>query len=205
MDKISFLYLNGLGDGRQQWHGKFAMRWWDKNDTPLEHFPVDWYAEPELDQLIESITQTVDELLRTAGRVAIIGSSASGSLAINVFHANRNKDIVVINAHGRLAKVNYSPEQGMSLENRAKRSSTFYQSVERAEEAILDLTDEEKRRILVLTQLTDMVVPMETMAIPGARTHRSIAFGHSGGFLAHLMADRNMIVKFAKNAGGNHG
>lgn len=205
MNKISFLYLNGLGDGRQQWHEKLAIRLWDKSGTPLEHFPVDWYAELELDQLVESVTQKVDELLRASGRVAIIGSSASGSLAINVFHANRKKDIIVINAHGRLAKGDYSSKQGMSLENRAKRSSTFYQSVERAEAAVLDFTGEEKRKILVLTQLTDMVVPMETMAIPGARTHRSIAFGHSGGFLAHLMADRDMIVEFAKNAGDNHG
>lgn len=204
MDKTSFLYLNGLGDGRQHWHEKLAMRWWDKTGTTLEHFPVNWYAEPELDRLIESIAQKVDELLRSSGRVAIIGSSAGGSLAINVFHANRNKDIVVINAHGRLAKGDYSPEQGMSLENKAKRSTTFYESVERAEAAVLDFTDEEKRKILVLTQLTDMVVPMETMAIPGVRTHRSITFGHSGGFLSHLIVDRDMIVQFAKNAGDDH-
>jgi hypothetical protein len=198
MDKTRFLYLNGLGDGQQHWHEKLVMRWWDKHDTPLEHFSIDWYAEPELEQLVESISQRVDELLRTAGRVAIIGSSASGSLAINILRANKGKDVVVINAHGRLAKGNYSPERRMSLENRAKESTTFYQSVEQAEVIISDLTEEEKRRILVLTQLTDMVVPLETMAVPGAKTHQSIAFGHSGGFLAHLIADRDMIVEFAR-------
>lgn len=199
MKEISYIYLNGLGDGSKHWHEKLAMRWWDKNDTPLEHLPVNWYSEPDLDELVESITLRIDELLRTTGRVAIIGSSASGSLAVNLLHANKNKDVLAIIAHGRLAKGSYPSNSHMSLENRAKKSKTFYESVERAEAVIPRLSEGEKQKILVLTQLTDMVVPLETMAIPGTKMHRSLALGHSGGFLAHLIVDRDIIVDFSKS------
>lgn len=70
-----------------------------------------------------------------------------------------------------------------------------------AEANIAALSEEEKVRILVLTQMTDLVVPLETMQIPGAQTHRSFAFGHSGGFLAHIIrADRDLIINFVKYA-----
>ena len=65
------------------------------------------------------------------------------------------------------------------------------------------LTEQDKERLLILTQLTDMVVPMDTMMIDGVKQHRSLAFGHSGGFLAHLLADRNMIAEFAETRVGN--
>jgi len=199
MKEISYLYLNGLGDGSRHWHEKLAALWWDRNGTPLEHFPIDWYSEPNLDDIVESLTLRIDELLRATGRVAIIGSSASGSLAVNVLHANKGKDVLAVIAHGRLAKGNYSPANRMSLENRSKNSKTFFESVERAEATILELDENEKRKILVLTQLTDMVVPLETMTMPGVKTHRSFALGHSGGFIAHLIADRDMIVEFTRN------
>jgi hypothetical protein len=72
--------------------------------------------------------------------------------------------------------------------------------VRHAEKKVLPaLSPKDKSRILVLTQLTDMVVPLDCMGIEGVREHTSFTFGHIGGFAAHLMADRNLIVDFAKS------
>jgi hypothetical protein len=102
-----------------------------------------------------------------------------------------------------LAAGNYSEGHIMSLHRRAHMgtshpSQAFFDSVMLAEtETIPTLTAREKERILVLTQLTDLVVPLGTMAVQGARHHQSMALGHSGGFIAHLLVDRDIIAEFA--------
>ena len=89
----------------------------------------------------------------------------------------------------------------MSLGTRAEGSNLFLESVERVEKQVIpNLTTSDKDRMLVLTQLTDLIVPLDTMQIDGVQSHRSLAFGHSGGFLAHFFADRNLITKFAEAA-----
>jgi len=36
------------------------------------------------------------------------------------------------------------------------------------------------------------------MGVEGAQAHRSKTFGHTGGFVAHLLADRDIILRFAE-------
>lgn len=62
---------------------------------------------------------------------------------------------------------------------------------------IPSLTADDRKRLLVLSQLTDLVVPLECMGVEGAQAHRSKTFGHTGGFVAHLLADRDIILRFA--------
>ena len=90
----------------------------------------------------------------------------------------------------------------MSLDQRAgigteHASVSFVRSVQKAErEVVPNLSEDEKKKILNLTQLTDMVVDTKLMQLDGVKTHRSITFGHSGGYLAHLFADRDLISRF---------
>jgi len=92
----------------------------------------------------------------------------------------------------------------MSLHHKAhidtqKPSQSFFDSVTLAKTQVLPvLSDYDKKRLLILTQVTDMVVPLDCMKIEGVQEHRSLAFGHSGGFIAHLIGDRDMIADFAK-------
>lgn len=105
-------------------------------------------------------------------------------------------------AHARLREGNFAPSHRMAMRRTSpyqhfpKSSPSFYDSVKAVERAMAECGAEQKSRLLTLTQLTDLVVPVETMTIPGARSHRSIAFGHSGGALAHLTADRDIVREF---------
>lgn len=202
-DKLPTLYINGLGNGSIGAKDKLVMWWWKRIGVDFHHTQVNWYDGTSFDDRLAEIVGQADELIKQFGRVAIIGSSAGGSLALNTFFQLRNKNICVINAHGRLYVGNYTDSNRNSLYHRAhldttQPSQSFFDSVTRAEnEAMPNLTDSDKERILVLSQLTDLVVPTELMSIDGVREHRSLAFGHSGGFLAHLLADRDLIIDFA--------
>lgn len=208
-EKIGYLYINGLGDGATTLKDRVVKWWWQRKGLDIQHAHINWYDGKSLEEKLATVEQKVDEMLSNFGGVAIIGSSAGGSLAINSFYRLRDKNVCAVSTHGRLKAGDYPDSHRMSLYHRAhldtdKPSQSFFDSVTMAEtQVILSLTEQDKERLLILTQLTDMVVPMDTMMIDGVKQHRSLAFGHSGGFLAHLLADRNMIAEFAETRVGN--
>lgn len=208
-EKIGFLYINGLGDGETTLKDKVVKWWWQRAGMDIQHAHINWYDGKSLEEKLTAVEQKVDEMLSRFGGVAIIGSSAGGSLAVNSFYRLRDKNVCAVSTHGRLKAGDYPDSHRMSLYHRAhldtgKPSQSFFDSVTMAEtQAIPDLSEQDKERLLILAQLTDMVVPMETMSIEGVQQRRSIAFGHSGGFVAHLLADRNTIAEFAETRVGN--
>lgn len=197
------LYINGLGDGSIGVKDRLVMAWWKHAGVDFHHAQVNWYDGTSFDDRLAEIVGQANELIKQFGRAAVIGSSAGGSLALNTFFQLRDRNICVINAHGRLRAGGYTDSNRNSLYHRAhldtdKPSQSFFDSVTYAENEVLpNLTDSDKEQILVLSQLTDLVVPTELMSIDDAQEHRSLAFGHSGGFLAHLLADRDLIIDFA--------
>ncbi len=208
-NKTPFLYINGLGNGKTRLHENVAEAWWKRSGHDFIHAHIDWYDGEPFEVKLDEILTQARALLKEFGKLAIVGSSAGGSLALNTYHALKNESVVAINAHGRLRAGNYSYTSYNSLYRRAhldtdQPSQSFYDSVRRCEQTVLpNLNDSDKKRILVLTQLTDMVVPIELMKIDGVKEHKSLAFGHSGGFLAHLIADRDLLIRFANEVVGS--
>lgn len=202
-EAVGYLYVNGLGDGSTTPKDKLVSWWWRRKNLTIEHAHVNWYDGESFDEKLFQIVQKVDEMLRTFGGVAIIGSSAGGSLALNTLFSMRDKNVCAVVAHGRIKAGNYPKTHRMSLFHRAhldtnKPSQAFFDSVTQCENKTLQaMSSTDKQRALLLTQLTDMVVPIDCMRDDELAEHRSLAFGHSGGFLAHLLADRDLIVDFA--------
>jgi hypothetical protein len=118
----------------------------------------------------------------------------------------RRRKVCAVNAHGRLKAGSYAKDDFRSLYRRAhldtnRPSQCLYDSVVMAETYVLrKLTVKDKWRLLVLTQRSDMVVPLNTMTIEGVTQHRSRAYGHGGGFVAHLFGCRDLIAEFAEEA-----
>lgn len=206
-EKVGFLYLNGLGDGTTTPKDKVVKWWWrQRAGFDIQHAHINWYDGKNLEEKLAVVGQKVNDMLGSFGGVAIIGSSAGGSLAVNSYYRLRDKNVCAVSTHGRLKAGDYPNSHRMSLYHRAhldtsKPSQSFFDSVTMTEAQVIpDLSEQDKQRLLILTQLTDLVVPMDTMSIEGVQQRRSVAFGHSGGFIAHLLADRDLIADFAKNA-----
>lgn len=198
MKQIGYLYINGLGNGQTKLHGKLAVWWWRRAGVELHHAHVNWFDGASAEAKINDTAAQASELLKKYDALVLIGSSAGGSLALNSFYRLRDENVRAVIAHGRLKEGKLPRNSRNSLVNRAGASQSFFDNVKLAEDRTVPALDQEdKKRLLVLTQLTDMVVPMHCMVIEGVLKHRSFAFGHSGGFLAHLLADRNLIIRFA--------
>lgn len=200
--EIGFLYINGLGDGTTTAKDRIVRWWWDRKGLDIQHAHINWYDGKNFEDKLQAVEQKVNEMLSNFGGVAIIGGSAGGSLALNAFDSLKDKNICAVIAHGRLRAGNYDNRN--SMHHRAHMdtpnpSQSFYDSVMHAEQEVIPtLSGDDKKRILVLSQLTDLVVPLECMGINGVKQHRSMAFGHSGGFIAHLIGDRDIISTFAQ-------
>jgi hypothetical protein len=203
-EKIGYLYINGLGSGNIALKDKLVRWWWRRAGRTIEHAGINWYDEGTLSKKEEQVEERVNQMLKTLGGVAIIGGSAGGSLALNVFSNMKHANICAIAAHARVKVGDYKKSNRMSLFRRAKMNTShpapaFLDSVVKVEKhTIPNLTIEDRARLLCLTQLTDMVVDQNLMQLEGVETHRSVTFGHSGGFLAHLLADRDLITCFAE-------
>lgn len=203
---IGYLYVNGLGYGKDRPQEKLMRWWWKQAGIELEHLQTNWYDDGMFDEKLLAAIEKVEAMLRYCGGVAIIGTSAGGSLALNAFCDLKDKNVCLVSSHGRLKVGDYPDTDRRSMHRRArfdtdKPLQAFADSVEQAEAHLAhDLTDKDKQRILVLDQLTDLIVPLETMQIDGAKTHRSMTLGHSGGLLAHMIADRDLITQFASQA-----
>lgn len=198
----TYIYINGLSGASRGVFERFVDWWWRIHGMSLVRYSVDWYRSVSLDTLIHDLAHHIEQLLKRHDRVVLIGSSAGGSLALSVFYIVDNPRLYFVNSRGRLIRGNYQAGDPRSLEHCAKLDTSrpsmlFYDSVLRAESYITHLTQIQKHRILTLSQLTDSVVPLETMRIPGVKHHTSLSFDHPGGLIAHMLANTRRIKRFA--------
>lgn len=204
--EIGYLYVNGLNDGQTKPHDRLAMWWWQRKGAELRHAHVDWFDGQGIDSKIGYVGDQVKEMLGQFGGVALVGSSAGGSLALNTFHELQDANICAVMAHARL-KVGRQPiDARASLYRRAymdtaRPSRAFMDSVSQAENVTIPgLTQEERQRLLTLSSIADGTVPTKLMTTRSIANHRSLTFGHAGGFIAHFIADRDMIMNFAESS-----
>ncbi len=203
-EQVGYLYVNGLGYGNLTPKDRLAKWWWKRSGRTIEHAGINWYGGGSLEEKVEQVENKVDQMLKVFGGVAIIGGSAGGGLALNVFSKMKHKNVCAITAHARVKVGDYEDSDRMSLSRRAHMNSrrpapSFVDSVTYVESVVIPgFSDDDKSRLLNLTQIRDRVVDIDLMKIEGVQTHRARTAGHLGGFLAHLIADRNLIVSFAE-------
>ncbi len=201
MRNIGYMFLNGLGTGETKWHENIMLKTWHRAGVDLVPAHINYYAHSS-DELIDQVCTLARTMLKSHDGVAFVSESAGGSLALNALHILQDESVCAVIAHGRMRAGDLPRSNRNSLYRRAhldtdSPATGFYEGVLKAEKTALALSADEKRRILILTQLTDMVVPLSTMTLPGVQTHRSIALGHTGAFFAHLIGNRDRIMAFA--------
>lgn len=201
---IGYLYINGLGYGHERSQEKLMKWWWRRKGIALEHLQTNWRDGQSFDSKLGAAIQKAEDMLQEYDGITIIGTSAGGSLALNTYCELKDKNICLVSSHGRMKAGDYEKSDRRSMYRRARLGtdhplSAFADSVANAEHNIIhNLTQQDKQRILTLDQLTDLIVPLETMVIDGTETHRSFTLGHSGGLIAHLIGDRDLIIRFTE-------
>jgi len=187
------ILFNGLGTGETRKREQFAIDYLARHGLKVEHHHVNWLSKDPFDALLQDATEVTRDLLQQHGRLAILGSSAGGSMAANVFSELQDEDVQMVNLCGRLHPGNYDPADKQSLESKAylgtpKASQSFFDSVTYCDQvAIPGIKEENLHRIIVVKQLADFVVPRETMDIQGVKPIIVPGFGHGMGIALAVM------------------
>lgn len=184
---IHLLYFNGLGSGSTRWREKLAMRYLLKQGIEVRHIQVNWYANEPFGTILDRVTLLVKKDLEKHGKVVLVGSSAGGSLVVNILGRIPDKNLSAVTLCSRLSLANLPWWDRRSLERmaylgRSKESKLFFDSVTYCSHiTIPKLTKTDKRRLLIIQQWMDDVVPRVTMSIKGVRVHKVPGFGHGWG------------------------
>jgi hypothetical protein len=184
---IHALYFNGLTDGTTRKREQLAIKYLAKRGIVVEHVPIDWQSDELFQDLLARLTKITEQKLKEHGKLLLIGSSAGGSLALNVFKQVDNKNLYAVTLCSRLhdAKLawwDWRTMQRMAYIGTQKASQTFIDSVSYCtDKTIPILTKQDKQRIVIVRQIVDDVVPRPTMSIDGVQIHKVSAVGHGWG------------------------
>ena len=187
------IYVPGLNDGRKGY--EILTKFWSIYGVIPHVHRVGWHDgedvfEPKLKRLITE----VNKYLLSGDKVSLIGGSAGGSAVLNTL-IEQPKIHTVVNLCGRLrAGNNVFP----SLEQAAKKSPAFKDSVILFEKREPQMTMEQRRKVLTLSPIWDEVVPKSTVYLDGATNRTLPAVEHvlSGILGATVLSP--MMMRFLK-------
>lgn len=169
------IIIPGLG-GRRAFLHWMIRNWFKKYDVKPVIFPIDWRIdrEGELVEQIENLKSLVIELSNSGQEeIYLIGVSAGGSLALNVYLEIPDEILNMVNICGRI-----SSKGKPSLERAARKSPLFKESVLRFEELKSQLTFDQRRKVLTFRGLWDGKVPVESCTLPAAINIKLSSIGH---------------------------
>lgn len=183
------VYFNGLNRGTINRGERSAIKRAANDNIDIEHIPIDWLSNESFDNFINKTTAACEEELKQYGSLLLVGASAGGSLAINVFGELSNENVRVVTLCSRLHEPDLRWWDPRSLERMAhigtaKESRLFYDSVMRSgNTTIPSLAPKDRQRITTVKQWADEVVPRPTMNVEGLQSYIVPGFGHHYGIV----------------------
>lgn len=158
------IVIPGLGDNspssikRIEW---LTSHWRKADITPLVH-AVFWRDGEPFEPKLISLLRLIDSISKTSD-ISLVGTSAGASLAFHAFLERKDVIHKAVNVCGRLRTGNHKIR---SLENMAKTSIAFKQSVQAFEKREKELTKEDRQKILTIRPFFgDELVPADTVEI----------------------------------------
>lgn len=188
--KNYIIYIPGLGDSYDHFRKK-ALRTWSVYGVKTQLLPMVWYDSQPYEEKYQQASKTISELIKSGARVSLVGESAGGSMAINLFAANPKIDRLIT-----IAGVNMptAPVARQTLQ----KGPAFAVSRQRLHESLPMISSERRRNIYTLSALGDNVVRFRYSVIPGAHVRRVWSFGHLFTITLCLTLLSGYIVYLAK-------
>lgn len=187
---IRALFFNGLTNSTTRKRERWAINYLAKHGIIVEHIPVNWRSDEPFTDMLNRLTKITQQKLKEHDQLLLIGSSAGGSLALNVFKQVNSDDLYAITLCSRLHDAELPWWDWRAMERMAyigtpKESRKFVDSVTYCTDKIIPvLTDNDKKRIVIVQQFADTIVPRSTMSVDGVRKYKVLATGHGWGIAA---------------------
>ncbi len=199
------LYFNGLGSGKMRRREQLALRYLAKHNIIVTAAQINWYAGEDFTDLLARMITLAEEQLKNHGKLVLVGSSAGGSLVVNILGQVHSPNLYGVTLCSRLheAPLAWWDRRGlarMAHIGMSQPSQAFFDSVTYCGDVTLSkLTKQDKERLIIVQQWADFVVPRPTMSIDGVRVYRVPALGHGWGIAMGVRRLPEILERLATN------
>lgn len=188
--KHTIIYIPGLGDKYDDYRRK-ALKLWPLFGVNAVLVPMNWYSGGAYDERFERASKVIIDAVDRGHVVSLVGESAGGSMAINLFASHPVVASVITIAGVNRAS---TPVAQRTL----RRGPAFAVSRQRVDESLRSINSERKRQIYTLSALLDSVVRARNSHIEGARNYRVWSVGHLFTITLCLTFFAGYVIHLAK-------
>ncbi|HMH70321.1 MAG TPA: alpha/beta hydrolase [Candidatus Saccharimonadales bacterium] len=186
---IHILYISGLGD-RYDSFRRFCLRFWRLFGVTAELVSMSWTNGATYEEKVKIINQRVDAAKNK--RIVLIGESAGGSTALNMYAARPNNFYKVMTICGKNTKADHvSPHL-------YRKNPAFKTSMYQAEKSVALLSKTKRQAFISVHPLVDHVVPVRETLIPDCQRVQLWTIGHLGTIAFALTLGSFIIIRIAK-------
>lgn len=186
---IHIIYLSGFGIKYDKFRLKLLRKWRFRNVT-VELVSLRWEGNESFEQKVARVDQAIDRVKNK--RVALIGESAGGSMALHMY-ARRPDDLYrVMTICGK----NAHPETVGDYYYR--RSPAFRTAMDKLKESTTLLTKPQRQRFVSIHPLHDSVVPVKDTLIADCTQIKLWSVGHLVTIFFALTIFAPIVVKHAR-------
>ncbi len=181
------LFFNGLSTGEVRKREQIAINYLRKRGVQVTAAQINWYGSESFASIFKRMVKLTQQELKKHGKLTLVGSSAGGSMAVNILSRLRDKNLSAVTLCSRLQLADLPWWDLRSLERMAhmgtsRPSQAFLDSVTYcSNKAIPNLTTSSKQHLIIVQQWADFVVPRPTMSIDGVQIYKVPALGHGWG------------------------
>lgn len=187
------IYIPGLGDGYDR-SRLFLLRLWRYRDITVELVPMLWSVDDGFEAKRQHVYDAIDRALAKNKRIILVGESAGGSMAVNVYAARSGDISKVITLCGK----NTHPET--VSKKLYQKHPAFRQSMNNVNASIRRLEISDRQRFTSIYPLHDPVVPVSETLLPDCRRVRVFAYGHLVPILLCLSVYSAVIIREIRRA-----
>lgn len=199
---IHALYFNGLGSGRARSRERIAVRYLARHGIHVTHIPINWRNDESFSTLLARTATKTQAALQEHDHVLLIGVSAGGSLALNIFGKLKDErvSVVMICSRLRLAQLPWWDKrtlERMAFLGTPQASQSFFDSVTHCSNVTIpNLTQSDRSRIITVQQWCDDIVPKPTMDIPGVQVYSVPGIRHAWGIMSGTVQLPHVVEMF---------
>lgn len=190
----NLLIIPGFADDVK--YTKFQTRNWEKKYNIKPHV-VAFVWNGDSDKFpgrLKKMEEYVDDFIKENNNVSVLGISAGGSAAINLFSKRKDKIKRAVAVCGRL----HDPNLRDMWYLKAKNLGVFEESVKLCEKNINQFSKDDNKKILTIRPFYDDIVPVRTMTIEGANNKRVFAIQHMISIYLSMTWYSRTIADFLK-------
>lgn len=192
--KQFIIYIPGLGDRKTYaWAQKFALNLWRSKNVMPYYFAVGWADKHEsYEQKRSRLIKAIDTAIHDGYTVSVVAASAGANLAVTALATRPERIHRVVSICGKINRPESVSDAILAL------NPAFKDAMADSQHSLQKLTQETRKKILIVRALRDSYVPAADGAVPGAHMRVIYSIGHALSIFMAITIFRHVCLRFIR-------